>query len=113
MKEIIALLIFILCSSITIYLAIKGRIVLQLTITLLVFSIFAGLAVSNYDIIYKIKWAGFEVETAKKEIKDLKETALKEIAEEVKDQKDAIKLLISNATNTSENIERQKKHLVT
>lgn len=111
MKEIIALLLFILCSSLTIYLAVKDRIVLQLTITLLVFSIFTGIAVSNYDIIYKIKWAGFEVETAKKEIKGFKETALKEIADEVNDQKESIKLLISNATNTSEKIEKQKETL--
>jgi methyl-accepting chemotaxis protein len=111
MKEIIALLLFIICSSLTIYLAVRGRIPLRLTIALLVFSIFTGIAVSNYDIIYKIKWAGFEIETAKNEIKGFKESALKEIAEEVKDQKEAIRLLISNATDTSEKIEKQKEAL--
>jgi hypothetical protein len=111
MKEIIALLVSMPCSIIAIYLAVKGRISLRLTITLLIFSIFAGFAITNYDIIYKIKWAGFEVETAKNEIKGLKETALKEIAEEVNNQKDSIRLLISNANNTSEKLEKQKEAL--
>ena len=74
MKETVALLLFVCCSIPTFYLAAKGRIPLKLTITLLAFSLFTGIAVSNYDVIHKIKWAGLEVETAEKEIRGFKES---------------------------------------
>lgn len=111
MKDLVALLIFICVSITTIYIAVRKKIDLKMTITFLCFSIISGLTVSNYDVIKKFKWGSIEVETAKKEITEAKETALKEIGIEVKDQKESIKLLISNANDTREKIEKQKEAL--
>jgi methyl-accepting chemotaxis protein len=111
MKDLIALLIFICVSITTIYLSVTKLIELKLTIALLCFSIISGITIANYDLIEKFKWGNVEVETAKREIIEVKETALKEISSEVKDQKESIKLLISNANDTRDKIERQKESL--
>jgi methyl-accepting chemotaxis protein len=111
MKDLIALLAFICFSITTIYLSVNKLIDLKLTIALLCFSIISGITIANYDLIKKFKWGNVEVETAKREIIGVKETALKEISSEVKDQKESIKLLISNANDTRDKIERQKESL--
>jgi peptidoglycan hydrolase CwlO-like protein len=111
MKETIGLSLLLCFSIPTFYLAVKGRIPLGLTISLLVFSVFVALAATNYDTISKLTWAGLTVETAKREITGAKETALEEIAKKVEDQKESIRLLISNANSTSDKIERQKEAL--
>ena len=84
---------------------------LKLTITLLCFSIAAGFSIANWNIITKLKWGQIEVETARQEINETKELALKEIVSEVKNQKESIKLLISNANDSREKIDKQKQGL--
>ncbi|MCJ7647246.1 MAG: hypothetical protein MUP85_01410 [Candidatus Lokiarchaeota archaeon] len=111
MKEIIALLVFISLVVITIYLSVTKAIDIKLTIALLCFAIISGFAISNYDIIQKFKWGDLEVETAKREISGIKEEAIKEIQEEVDDQKESIKFLINNANDTRDKIEAQKESL--
>lgn len=111
MKDMLALLIFLSFSISSIYLAVTKKIDLKMTITLLCFSIISGLSAANYDIIKKYKWGGIEIETAIREISEAKESALKDISTEVKDQKESIKLLISNANDTRDKIEKQKEAL--
>jgi len=109
MKELIAFLIFFCISCISIYLSVIKKIDSKILIILLVFAIFSGLALVNYDIIKKIKFGStlgsIEVETAKKEIFETKETALKEISSEVKGHEESIRLLISDANDTKDKIE--------
>ena len=115
MKCIIALLIFICIVAITMHLAVSQKIAHKLTVTLLIFALLAGLSAANYDIIeyFKVRGEDFEVEvkTAKREIDTSKTSALAEIGEEVKSQKESIRLLISNANDTSEKLEDQGKSL--
>ncbi len=126
MKELIAILTFICITSIAIYLSVIKKINSKILIVLLVFAIFSGLAIANYDIIEKFKFGSIEVETAKKEILETKETALKEISSKVKEHEESIRLLISDANDTKDkienlieiatslesNIEEQKKEII-
>lgn len=109
MKELIGILIFICFSSIAIYLSVIKMIDSKLLIIFLVFAIISGFTIANYDIIKKFKFGSkfgsIEVETAKKEILETKETALKEISSEVKRHEESIKLLISNVNDTKDKIE--------
>jgi len=106
MKELIATLTFICITSIAIYLSVIKKIDYKLLIVLLGFAIISGFIIVNYDIIKKIKLGSIvELETAKKEILETKETALKEISSEVKGHEESIRLLISNANDTKDKIE--------
>ena len=75
----------------------------------------AGFVVANYDAVKHLKFGhdGLEVETkaAVREIAGVKTSALAEIGEEVKNQKESIRLLISNANDTSDKLEEQGKSL--
>lgn len=108
MKELIALLVFVFISAPTIYLSIKKRIDTKLTVILLCFSIASGFFITNYDIITRFKWGKVEIETAKNAISAAKQAALDEIASEVKDQKESIKLLIANANDSRDKLGKQK-----
>ena len=130
MKELIAFLVFFCISCVSIYLSVIKKIDSKILIVLLVFAIISGFTIVNYDIIKKIKFGSnlgsIEVETAKKEIYETKETALKEINSEVKGHEESIRLLISNANDTKDkienlikiatdldnNIEEQKKEII-
>jgi chromosome segregation ATPase len=111
MKEIIALIVFLIVFGITLYLLINKKISGRFAIALLCFSIISGISISNYDLIQSFKWGGLELATVKKEITDIKDEALKEIKSEVVDQKQSIKLLITNANDSREKIEVQKESL--
>lgn len=111
MKEITGLLVFICIAVITIYLSVAKRIDCKLTLVLLLFSILAGFAVANYDIIKRLKWGDFELETAKKELSEVKDSAIKDIKEEVKNQKESLELVIRDANSTSKEIKEQKKEV--
>ena len=56
MKEIIALTFFLAVVVPTIILAYKDKIKTRLTVTFLLFSIAAGFAISNYDVIKLLKF---------------------------------------------------------
>lgn len=111
MQPLIACFIFIAIAASAIYWAVTKRIGLGLTTILLCFSILSGFMVANFDLVRKLRWGNIEVETAKREITEAKESAIKEIVTEVKEQKESIKLLISNANDTREKIEKQKEAL--
>ena len=130
MKELIAILTYIIIFIIAIYFSVIKRRDLKLLIIFLAFAIFSGLAISNHDMLEKFKFGSkfvsIEVETAIKEIQETKETAIKEISSEVKEHEESIRLLISNANNTKDkienlieiatelgnNIEKQKKEII-
>jgi len=130
MKELIAFLIPFCIVCISIYLVVIKKIDYKILIVLLVFAIFSGLTIANYDMLEKFKFGSkfisIEVETAIKEIQETKETAIKEISSEVKEHEQSIRLLISNANDTKDkienlikiatdldnNIEEQKKEII-
>jgi hypothetical protein len=111
MKTLVALIVFVIIAGLTIYLAVTKKIGPGLTTILLVFSLAAGSVIDNHDLIKKLKLWGMEVETAKREITEAKESAIKEIMTEVKEQKESIQLLMSNAKETHEKMEKQKESL--
>jgi chromosome segregation ATPase len=111
MKEMIALIVFVVVAATTIFLAVRKKISGKLAALLLGFSIVAGYAIANYDIIQLIKWGNFEVQTAKKEISEAKQSALADISNEVKGQKESIRLLLTSVNDTREKLEEQKRAL--
>lgn len=111
MKEIIGLLVFICIAIVAIYLSVAKRIDYKLTLVLLLFSILAGFTVANYDIIKRLKWGDFELETAKKELEGVKNYAIQEIKGEVKTQKESMELVIRDANSIAIEIKKQKKEV--
>lgn len=111
MKELIAILFLIGFSVPTVRLLYSKQIEVTAAATVLAFALFGAFAMTNYDVIQKIKWGGIEVETAKQEIVKVKDTAIGDIRKEIGEQKDSIKLLISGVNDTREKIEQQKKSL--
>lgn len=115
MKPTVALLIFICIVAITIHLAVSQKIGHKLTVTLLIFAILAGLGAANYDIIkyLKVRQGDYELEVgmAIGEIDTSKTSALAEIDTEVKSQKQSIRLLITDANNTSDKLKDQGESL--
>ena len=83
----------------------------KVAITIFTFALFSAFLITNYDVIQKIKWGGIEVETAKKEINEIKDNAIEEIKKEIGDQKKSINLLISGANDARAKIDQQKKSL--
>lgn len=111
MAPIIGLLIFLCITAITFYFAVKKEIDKTLTIIFLTFAIASGLVAANYDVVRHLKFGLIELETAKREIGNAKSSALAEIEAEVTSQKESIRLLISNANETSDKLEDQRKTL--
>ena len=81
---------------------------------LLGFAIVSGIAITNYDVIKKLKWVGLEVETekAKKDINTFANSKLEEINTEINKQKESINHLILDANNTRGKLEEQKQAAV-
>jgi len=111
MKLTIGLLAFICISAISIHLAVIKKIDYGLTIILLCFSIAAGFVIANYDIIKNMEFGKLKLEMAKKEILDVKESAISDIREEIVLQKNSINLLIRDANNSSKKLESQKNDI--
>ena len=109
MKELVALILFGLFVGVTIYLTIRKKITTSVTIVFLSFSLIAGVAISNYDIIKTISWQGVQLETFEQDVKQVKDAAINEIRKEIDEQKQSIKLLIADANDTRDKIELQKK----
>lgn len=110
-KEIIAILFLLSFSIPTVRLIFAKKLEVKSAVAVLTFALFGAFAIANYDVIQKIKWGGIEVETAKQEITRIKESAIEDIKQEVGQQKESIKLLISNANDTREKLEHQRKSL--
>lgn len=113
MKEITALLIFVFIAAISIFLSSNKIINIPLTIIFLIFAIVSSFTIANYDIIKRLKWKDLELETIVKAIDEAKEKALENMAEEVKNQKESIALLIKNINEASKKLDEQNNTLNT
>jgi len=67
--------------------------------------------VVNYNSISKLKWGEFEVDYAKTQIDTYTKNKLKDIAKEIDNHKESIRLLLSTANTTIEKLENQKEAL--
>ena len=111
MKEIIALAIFFAVAVPTIILAYKDKIKIGLTSTFLVFSIIAGLAITNYDVIKLLKWGNLEIQTFEEDVKTIKQSALKDVQNQVDEQKESLSILIRDLNALSGKLEDQNESL--
>lgn len=96
-KELVALVIFLSVVIFTLYMAVKKKIDAKLTSIFLAFSLPIGIVISNYDLVKKLKWMGFDLETFEKGVTTIKENALEEIRTEVENHRGSINLLIRDA----------------
>ena len=108
MKALIALLFGICIVAISLYLHVEKKIDLKSASAMFALAILGGLAIANYDVLKRAKGLGFEVETARTEIQEIKSDALKEIRGEVDRHKDAIAVLMRSATDLGDKLEKQK-----
>ena len=111
MKEVIGLLVFICFSVVAIYFAVIKKIEIKFLIIILIFSVTAGYVIANHDAIERFKWGPLELESAKREISAAKESALSDIDKEIQNQKESIKLLMSNMNETKGEVYNQKESL--
>ena len=88
-KTILALIIFLVLSIFTIRKAVLGAINVKLTSVLLIFALVSSIVIYSSDIIYKISWLGMTIETAKEIIDTEKNSALKQISNEIAKQKES------------------------
>jgi hypothetical protein len=104
-KETLALLVFLPIVSLTIYLAVKKRIGNALTLIFLAFSLLTGLAIANYDFIVKTRWEfpGFSI--FQNEVSHVRTEALQELQGEVENQRQAVRVAISDLNATSERLD--------
>jgi septal ring factor EnvC (AmiA/AmiB activator) len=109
MKEVVALIIFLVFSIFTIRLAISNKIGAKLTSIFLIFAILAGITIANHDVIKKLKWKDMEIETFERDVVRIKEKAIEELESEIKKQKESIDLLIAGANDTREKLSIQRK----
>ena len=110
MKEIIALIIFLSFSIITVYLAVNNQISESLTCIILGFSILSGLAIANYDIVKKFKWKYMEIETFERKVDKIKKDALDKIEKEVDKHKNRITDLTIEANKRKREVEILSKN---
>jgi hypothetical protein len=109
-KEILALLVFLPIVSLTIYLAVKKQIGNALTTVLLVFSLLAGLAIANYDFIGKAKWEFPGFSLFRDEVSQVRTEALQDLQKEVENQRQALKVAISDLNGTNERLDAGIKY---
>jgi hypothetical protein len=110
MKEIVALTVFLLVCSSTIFLAVKKQIGSGLTAVFLVFSLFAGLAIANYDLLREVKWEVPGLALFRNEVDQVKEQALEELRYEAQSQKLTIQANIGDLNATSEKLDTGIKY---
>jgi|WetSurMetagenome_2_1015567.scaffolds.fasta_scaffold100176_2 hypothetical protein len=110
MKEIVALTVFLLVCSSTIFLAVKKQIGSGLTAVFLVFSLFAGLAIANYDLLREVKWEVPGLALFRNEVDQVKEKALEELRYEAESQKLTIQANIGDLNATSEKLDTGIKY---
>jgi hypothetical protein len=109
-KEIIALLVFLIIAGLTIYLTVKRRIGNTLTVTLLAFSLLTGLAIANYDLIGRMKWEIPGLSIFRSQVSQTKDQALEDIRNEAEFQREIIRPLIADLNATAEKIDSGIKY---
>ncbi len=109
MREILALLFVVCIFVVTIYLAAAKSLDYKLVASILTACIIGGFAIAYGNFIKKLKWGQVEIETAKKEIGEIKESAIDDIKNEIKIQKVSLSSLIDTAKELQNKIEEQKR----
>lgn len=106
MKETIAFIVLFLVSSIAIYTRLKNKAGNTLLGMLLTFALVSFFVIYNVDVIKSLKWQGLEVESFKRDVETIKDTALSGIKRQI----DAMK---ADAKATEVNLDKQKQELET
>jgi hypothetical protein len=110
MKEIIALIVFLVVCSSTIYMAVRRDIGSGLAAVFLVFSVLAGLAVANYDLLRDVKWEVPGLSLFRNEASQIKEQVLDDLRYEGESQRQTIRANISDLSATSEKLDAGIKY---
>lgn len=111
MKEAIALSLSLPIVAGTIYLSVTKKIGAKLTIIFLVFAVFGGLAIANFDMLSTLKFGGLELETISAEIEKSKDKALEEITERFDAQREETRLLVRDLNAKSVTLADQSNRL--
>jgi hypothetical protein len=109
-KETLALLVFLPIVSLTIYLAVKKHIGNVLTAVLLAFSLLVGLAIANYDFIAKARWEFPGFSLFRDEVSQVRTEALHDLQRDLENQRQAIKVSISDLNATNERLDAGIKY---
>lgn len=96
MKNVIALVFGTSLTSITIYLKIASDQPINTTeiIVFLTFTIIGGLAISNNDILKKIRLGSLELQTFKRQADKIKQNVISELSTEVERQKESLREIV-------------------
>jgi len=98
MKELIGLLFLVCFATVTVYLAASKQIDFKMTVAFLLFCLAGAFLIPNHDIIKRIKYDVFEVETFERRVTQIKENAIEEMRKDVENQKKSLALLAETAT---------------
>ncbi|MFP5214208.1 MAG: hypothetical protein ACLGPL_12610 [Acidobacteriota bacterium] len=109
MREFIALLIFFSFSGLAVYLMVKKITGNTMTVILLTFSIFAGLAAANYDWLQRARWEVPGFDNYQAQICAVRDKALEEVQKEAEGQKQSLSRLTAGATETDARMDAQRK----
>jgi hypothetical protein len=110
MKEIIALTVFVTVCSLTIFLAVRRNIGSGLAAVFLVFSLLAGLAIANHDLLRDVKWEVPGLSLFRNEASQVKEQVLEDLRYEGESQRQTIRANISDFNATSEKLDAGIKY---
>ncbi|MGV8075336.1 MAG: hypothetical protein AB2L11_12360 [Syntrophobacteraceae bacterium] len=118
MKEIIALLVFLIIAGLSTLLAARERIGNALLVILLAFSLIAGWMIANYDRIQGLQWEVLGHESFRKQIQLEKGNALAEVKnaldnmrKEVEEGRQSIRLAVSEASDLRNKIREERSVL--
>ncbi len=116
MKEVIALIVFVMIFGLTIILALRKRIENSLAAILLLFSLLSGWTIANYDWLQRLQWKVPGLEAFQKEIQNEKECALSDmeavltdLRKEVAAKKESLVLVASEADDVRVKVEEERK----
>jgi hypothetical protein len=110
MKEIIALIVSFAVSGSAIFLAVSRRIGSGLTAVFLTFSLLAGLAIANYDLLRDVKWEVPGISLFRNEVDQLKEQVFEDLRYEGESQRQTIRANVSDLNATSEKLDAGIKY---
>jgi hypothetical protein len=97
MKELIALSFLVCFAIVTIFLTASKRIDFKTTVAFLLFCLGGAFLIPNHDIIKRVRYDVFEVETFERQVTQIKQNALDEVRRDVANQKKSLSLLAETA----------------
>lgn len=107
MKETLALTWLVALTIVGIRYAVAGKINTRKLVAILSTALLGGFGIVNYDILEVLRApGGFEIKTARREIRKEKNAAISEIRQEVSRLQDSMTLLIQDANDTRKELEK-------